>query len=149
MLHQVMLTGNIKKGNSPIIKQDHAQRIVDHAFERSYKGFTVYIDGNYTTLYEGKLEQIEKTIAYYADSETYSKITTMVSRPVENHMFEDFHLYLRNIDCDNVIGTVANCVTLTPDYFQNLMPENMRPEYKSLLKTFARVNNMVLLENAA
>lgn len=149
MLHQVMFSGNIKKGNSPIVKRDHAQRIVDHASQNGYNGFTVYIDGNYLTLYEGQIELIQKSIEYYADSKFYSKIMTMISRPVETHAFSGFKLCLRKIDSEDVIDIVDDCVTLTSDFFKTVLPRTTPTEYKTLLKTFARVNNMSSLEFAS
>ncbi len=149
MIHQVMFSGNVKKGNSPIIYTDDAQRVCGHAKDYGYTGFTVYIDGNYTTLYEGDLNSIQKSIDYYADSERYSKIITMISRPVETRDFIDFKLCLRKIDCKKVIGNVKNCFALTPEHFNEILSKTRPPEYKSLLKTFARVNNMTMLQRAA
>ncbi len=147
MLHQVIFSGNIKKGNSPIISQDDAQRVCGHAAECDYTGFTVYIDGNYITLYEGNKDNIQKSIDYYANSKRYSKIITMLSRPVSQRDFPDFKLGLRKIDCKNVFGKVEHCFLLTPECFAAILPKSFPQDYKTLLRTFARVNNMAVLES--
>lgn len=149
MLHQVMFSGNVKKGNSPIISRDDAERVCDHAKACDYTGFTLYVDGNYITLYEGTLDKIQKSIDYYSDSMRYSKIMTMISRPVEQREFKDFTLCLRHIDSADAIRHVKNCQLLTSDISKRILPKSTPKEYKSLLKTFARVNNLRAFEVAA
>ncbi|RKQ71772.1 hypothetical protein DES40_1102 [Litorimonas taeanensis] len=143
MIHQVMHSGNIKSHNSALVTKDDVQRILNHVNERHFTGLTLYSDGSFLTLYEGDRDLIEESRLQYDNTDRYSKISTLFSRPVEKALFSDFKIGLGRYDTIENIESLKSCFRLCPESLELVIPDALPNEFKVLTRTFARVNNLM------
>lgn len=142
MIHQVMMSGSLKKGVPTHIKKDDVERIFTHVETCNYTGQTLYIDGNFLTIYEGKLSLIEASRIAYDNTPRYDKIMPLLKRPVKSRSFSGFKIGLRAQDANSEVFRIENCFQLTADTFQKALPSTLSNDFLALLKTFARVNDL-------
>lgn len=144
MIHQVMLSGNIKSQNSAVINQEDIQRILEHVRSRKYTGLTLYSQGSFLTLYEGDKDLIENSRQQYNDTDRYSNITTMFSRKIKERSFPNFRIGLGRYDTSENIEALDGCFQLSPEVLDRISPASLPNEFKVLTLTFARVNNLLV-----
>lgn len=142
MIHQVMMSGSLKKGVPKIFQQNDIERIFQHVSDFKYTGLTLYTDGTYTTIYEGKLSLIEASILAYTDTPRYDNIMKLYSHPIEARSFHDFRIGLRGQDAGDGVLDMENCFGLQAETFKEALPGNLPKEFVALFKSFARVNNL-------
>lgn len=142
MIHQVMMSGSLKKGVPTRIQKEDVERIFNHIDACHYTGQTVYIDGNFLTIYEGKLSLIEASRIAYDDTPRYDKIMPLLSRPIKTRSFSGFRIGLRSEDAVPEVFGMEHCFELQAETFQEALPDSLPKDFRALLKTFARVNNL-------
>jgi len=142
MIHQVMMSGSLKKGVPKTFQMHDIKRIFQHVSDFQYTGLTLYTDGSYTTIYEGKLSLIEASILAYTDTPRYDNIMKLYSRAVEARSFQDFRIGLRGQDAGGGVLAMENCFGLQAETFKDAIPKTLPKEFVALFKSFARVNNL-------
>ncbi len=139
MIHQVMLSGNIKSG-MPFSLYETVLRVFEHVDSQGYNGFTLYSDGSFLTLYEGQKDAIEASCDRYDNTDVYSNIITLFSRPVDNPEFNKFQLGLGRFDYSAQFESIPRCFNISQTSLDNIFPENLPQEFQVLIRTFSRVN---------
>lgn len=143
MIHQVMLSGNMKTDVFTSLGQDDVQRIYDHVIGQGFTGMVIYTDGSFLTLYEGDKDAIERSRATYANTERYSNIITMLSRPIEKREFTDYKIGVGRQDFSEELRRLPYCFCLGHGALNNVFPASFPNEFQILIRTFARVNNLM------
>lgn len=142
MIQQVMLSGNLKRGIPIIFQKEDVCRVLAHIETCQYTGLTVYADGNFLTIYEGKPSLIEASRIAYANTTRYDEITTLISHPIETRHFSKFNIGLRHADAGKGVEDMEECFIIKENILNDFLPHTLSVEFKTLLKTFWQVNNL-------
>lgn len=137
-----MMSGSLKKGVPTHIQKQDIKRILNHIDICHYTGRTLYIDGNFLIIYEGKLSLIEASRIAYDGTPRYDKIIRLLNRPIKTRSFSDFRIGLRRQDATPDVFDMKQCFELQATTFQEALPDSLPKDFIALLKTFARVNNL-------
>lgn len=137
-----MLSGNLKRGIPTLINKYDILRILTHVNSCGYTGLILYADGNFTSVYEGKLGLIDATRVAYTNTPRYDTIVKLITHPVKTRNFSKFRIGLCGRDTDQDVRTMDECFVINPENLQEAIPNDLSIEFKTLLKTFARVNNI-------